>query len=117
MDHCEIASGDYDYGKVDKMKRFDQYQSVEFSVDGVHVPNHRSRIWHIPPHSNIILIRKDSNIAPHLRVGGRLKTKYYPPGRAYPDGARETTIKEISAEEQGRFKGHSLVDLEPSQEL
>ena len=96
------------------MKSLDQYQSVEFSVDGVHVPGHRSRIWHIHPHSNVILIRKDSNIVPHLRVGARLKTKYYFPGKAYPDGARETTIKEISREEQGRFKGHLLVDLELS---
>ena len=82
-------------------------------MDGVDVRCRRSRIWHIHPHSNVILIRKDSNIVPHLRVGARLKTKYYFPGEAYPDGARETTIKEISREEQGRFKGHFLVDLEP----
>jgi len=70
-------------------------------------------IWHIHPHSNVILIRQDSNISPHLRVGTRLKTKYYSAAQAYPGGARETTIKEISREEQGRFKGHLLVDLEP----
>ncbi len=99
------------------MKSIDQYQSVEFSVDGVHVPMRRSRIWHIHPHSNIILVRKDSNIAPYLRVGARLKTKYYFAGGAHPDGFRETTIKEISTEDQGRFKGHFLVDLEPLQEL
>jgi hypothetical protein len=101
-------------GKVDKMKRRDHYQSVEFSVEGVHVPNRRCRIWHIHPQSNVILIRNDSNIAPHMRVGAKLKTKYYFPGRSYPDGVGETTIKEISREEQGRFKGHFLVDLELS---
>ncbi len=95
------------------MGGLDQYQSVEFSVDGVHVPHRRSRIWHIQPNSNVILVRKDSSIAPHLRVGARLKTKYYASGGAFPDGSRETTIKEISREEQGRFKGHFLVDLEP----
>jgi len=41
--------------------------------------------------------------------------KYYSPGEAYPDGVGVTTIKEISREEQGRFKGHFLVDLEPLQ--
>jgi len=86
-------------------------------VDGVHVPGRRSRIWHIHPDSNVILIGKDSDIAPHLQVGARLKTKYYSPGKAFPDGAREATIKRISREEHGRFKGHFLVDLEPSQEL
>jgi hypothetical protein len=96
------------------LKRLDQYQSVEFSVDGVHAPDRRSRIWHLHPHSNVILISKDSSIAPHLRVGARLKTKYYFPGGAHLDADRETTIKEISSEEQGRFKGHFLVDLEPS---
>ena len=98
------------------MKRLDHYKTVEFSVDGVHAPGRRSRIWHIHPHSSIILIRKDSNIAPHLRVGAKLKTKYYFPGSAYHDDARETTIQETPAEEQGRFKGHFLIDLEPSQD-
>ena len=96
------------------MKRLEQYQSVEFSVDGVDAP-YCFKIWHIHPRSNVILVRKDSNILPHLRVGGRLKMKYYSSGQAYPDGVKETTIKEISEEEQGRFKGHFLVDLEPLQ--
>jgi hypothetical protein len=95
------------------MKRLNQHQSVEFSMDGVDVRCRRSRIWHIHQHPNVILIGKDSNIVPHLRVGARLKTTYYFPGKRYPAGARETTIKEISREEQGRFKGHYLVDLEP----
>lgn len=94
------------------MKRLDQYQSVEFSVDGVGVPYH-FRIWHIDPDSNVILIREDSNILPHLRVGARLKMTYYSPGQIYPEGARETAIRGISRDEQGRFKGHFLVDLEP----
>jgi hypothetical protein len=95
------------------MKRFDQYQSVEFSVEADGVP-YRFRIWHIHPQSNIILIKKDSNILPHLRVGVKLKMKYYSQGEAFPDGTRETTVREISKEENGRFKGHFLVDLEPS---
>lgn len=99
------------------MKRLDHYKSVEFSVDGLSAPDRRSRIWHIRPKSNVILIRKDSNIAPHLRVGAKLKTKYYSPGSVYHDEVRETTIKEIPVEEQGRFKGHFLIDLEPLQEL
>jgi hypothetical protein len=94
------------------MRRFDQQQSVEFSVDDIGVP-YRFRIWRIHPHSNVILIRKDSNILPHLQVGARLKMKYYSPGEAFPDGIRETKIKEITREEEGRFKGHCLVDLEP----
>jgi hypothetical protein len=94
------------------MRSLHQHVSVEFSVDDVSVP-YRFRIWHIHPHSNVILIRKDSNILPHLQVGARLKMKYYSPGEAFPDGVRETTIKEISREEEGRFKGHCLVDLEP----
>jgi hypothetical protein len=96
------------------MKRIDQYQSVELSVDGLDHPYH-FKIWHVRSRSNVILVRKDSNLLPHLRVGGRLKMKYYSPGEAYPDGIRETTIKDISREEQGRFKGHFLVDLEPLQ--
>jgi hypothetical protein len=54
-------------------------------------------------------------IARNTQVGERIKMKYYSSGEAYPDGIGETTIKEISKEEQGRFKGHFLVDLEPLQ--
>lgn len=96
------------------MKRFDQYQSVELSVDGLDHPYH-FKIWHIHSRSNVILVRKDSNILPHLRVGDKIKMKYYSPGEACSDGIKETTIKKISREEQGRFKGHILVDLEPLQ--
>jgi len=93
------------------MKRLEHYQSVEFSVGDVGVP-HRFKIWHIDSHSNVILIKKDSKIVPHLQVGTKLEMKYYSPGHALPDGTRETTIKGISEEE--RFKGHFLVNLEPS---
>jgi hypothetical protein len=94
------------------MKKTDQCQSVEFSVEGIGVP-YRFKIWHIHPNSNVIVIKKNSNILPHLRVGATLTMKYYSPGEGYPEGTRETTIKEISGEEEGRFKGHFLVDLEP----
>jgi hypothetical protein len=96
------------------MKRIDQYQSVELSVDGLDHP-YQFKIWKIHSRSNVIVVRKDSNILPHLRVGGRHRMKYYYPGEPSPDGVRETTIKEISREEQGRFKGHFLVGLEPLQ--
>lgn len=94
------------------MKRLEQYQNVELSVEGVDF-SYRFRIWHIPPRSHVILIRRDSRILPHLRVGATLKAKYYFSGEAFPDSSRETTIKDISEEEQGRFKGHFVVDLEP----
>lgn len=75
---------------------------------------HRFRIWHIDSDSNVILIKKDSNILPHLHVGTTVEMKYYSLGHALPDGTRQTTIKGISEEEKGRFKGHCLVNLEPS---
>jgi len=95
------------------MKRFDQYQSVEFSVDGVDF-SYRFRIWDIPPHSNVIVIRKDSRILPHLRVGDTMSMKYYFRGEPFPAENRETTIRGMSREDQGRFKGHFLVYLERS---
>jgi hypothetical protein len=98
------------YEDVDKVKRLDQYQRVEILLDSVGVP-YCFRIWHIHPHSNVILVKEDSDIVAHLQVGGRLKMKYYSPGEAF--GVKETSIKRITREEQGRFKGHFLVDLEP----
>ena len=92
------------------MKNLDQYHSVEIAVADS-VPYH-FRIWHIDPDSNIILIKENSNILPHLRVGARFNMRYYSPGEVYPEGFRETAIKEISRDEQGRFRGHFLVGLE-----
>jgi hypothetical protein len=93
------------------MKRMDQYRSVEFLVDGADVPYH-FRIWHMDPSSNFIVIREDSRILPHLQAGARLKMKYYSPGRDYRMDIRDTAIKDIYRDEQGRFNGHFLVALE-----
>jgi hypothetical protein len=93
------------------MKRMDQYCSVEFSVDSVGIPYH-FKIWHADPSSNFIVVRDDSRILPHLRAGDRLKMKYYSPASVYPEDIRDTAIKDISREEQGRFNGHFLVALE-----
>jgi hypothetical protein len=85
---------------------------VEILLDSVGVP-YCFRIWHIHPHSNVILVKEDSDILVHLQVGGRLKMKYCSAGEAFASGVKETTIRGITREEQGRFKGHFLVDLEP----
>jgi hypothetical protein len=93
------------------MKKIDQYHSVEFSVDNMSVP-HQFKIWHVEENSMAILVREDSNILPHLRVGERLNMNYYSVNSVYPDMSIETAIKEINRDEQGRFKGHVLVGLE-----
>ena len=91
------------------MKSLDQYHSVEIPVSDS-VPYH-FRIWHIDPDENVILIKENSNILSHLRVGARFNMRYYSSGDVYPAGIRETAIKEISKDD-GRFRGHFVVGLE-----
>lgn len=94
------------------MKKRDQYYSVEFSLDPLPVP-YQFRIWDIKPKSMLILIREDSAILPLLKVGDRLKMKYYSADSHYPDTeGKETAITEITKDEKGRFKGHFLVGLD-----
>ncbi|MEJ2724385.1 MAG: hypothetical protein P8175_07025 [Deltaproteobacteria bacterium] len=49
---------------------------------------------------------------PYLEAGGRLKMKYFFPDRGYWEDTRETAIKDICRDEQGRFNGHYLLALE-----
>ncbi|MGD2124714.1 MAG: hypothetical protein PVG99_01455 [Desulfobacteraceae bacterium] len=95
---------------ADSQRRFEQYRSVEFSIDGVECP-HQFRIWNPEPASIFVLVREDSEILRRLKVGDIMKAKYYMSDAFGPIKYMDTEISHITKENEGRFKGHCLVGL------
>ena len=88
-----------------------QYHSVEFSINELCVP-HQFRIWNIASTPTCVLVKEDSRILPLLRVGDTLNLKYHPTASAHSTHFLKTTIGHITKHDQGRFKGHYIVELQ-----
>lgn len=58
-----------------------------------------------------ILIKKDSLLLNHLRVGKTISVKYYLGDRSKAVGPFKATIAHLTQLEQGRFKGHFSAGL------
>ena len=97
--------------KVPKVKHnLDLYQSVEFSIKGLELP-YQVRIWDKASESMNILVKEDSNVLQHLKVGDTLDTKYYTSDSVYPSENMRTLIRHITKNNQGRLRGHYLIEL------
>ncbi len=88
----------------------DQYFSVEFSAPGATYA-YQFRTWNLSSKGVCVAVKNDSDLLKHLKVGDVLNMKYYPTDSSSPAEYLKTQIKHITTDEQGRFKGHSLVGL------
>jgi len=88
----------------------DQYYSVEFSLRGCSFV-YQFKIWNISSKGICVLVKEDSDLLNHVKVGDILNLKYYPADSSQPGELLETEIKHITKDEQGRFKGVYLVGL------
>jgi len=88
----------------------DQYYSVEFSLSGCSFV-YQFKIWNISTKGICVLVKEDSDLLNHVKVGDILNLKYYPADSSQPGELLETEIKHITKDEQGRFKGVYLVGL------
>ena len=91
-------------------KIVDKYYSLEFSLKEL-APVFQFRIWNISEKGMCILVRDDSMILEHIKVGQILKMKYYPSDQPGPAEVLETEVRHITRDEEGRFKGHYLLGL------
>jgi hypothetical protein len=86
------------------------YCSVEFSVDGAdHL--RQFRLWNMKPEVMCVLIKESSEVVECLKVGDTMKMKYYSEDALQSPQYLETEIRQITKEDQGRFKGHYVVGL------
>ena len=88
----------------------DRYYSVEFSLSGCSFV-YQFRIWNISSKGICVLVKEDSDLLNHLKVGDILNLKYYTTDSSKPIEFLKTEIKHITKDEQGRFKGVYLVGL------
>ncbi len=88
-------------------KGADRLCSAEISLSGV--PIHRFKLKDISLNGACIVIKEDSSMMSHLKVGQVLNMKYYTPVKKNRPDLLKTEIKHITKPKQGRFKGHYLV--------
>ena len=88
----------------------DRYYSVEFSLSGCSFV-YQFRIWNISSKGICVLVKEDSDLLNHVKVGDILNLKYYTTDSSRPIEFLKTEIKHITKDEQGRFKGVYLVGL------
>ena len=88
----------------------DQYHSVQFTKQGLDISYH-FKIWNISTKGMCILVRQDSEVLGHLKVGDILDTSYYLESGNIPANESRTEIIHITKAESGKFEGHYLVGL------
>jgi len=88
----------------------DQYHSVQFTKQGLDM-TYQFKIRNISTSGMCILVRQNSHVMSHLKVGDVLDMKYYSEEGKGPIDQSETEIIHITKGEPGWFEGHYLVGL------
>ncbi len=109
MTHNDVKN-DHKDNRTDPRGVVDQYYSVEFSIQGLELI-YQFKIWNLSQKGMCVLVREDSAILEHVKVGERLKMKYYPTDLLGPVEHLETGVKHITKDDEGRFKGHYMMGL------
>ncbi len=87
-----------------------RYGSVEITVNESG-PTYMFRIRKLPLSGTGILVKEDSGILEHLKVGDKWNMKYNPIVASDLPEYLKTKIKHIKKGGKGRVKGHCWVDL------
>ena len=88
----------------------EQYYSVQFSRPELEAV-YQFKIRNISTKGMCILVREDSNVLKHLKVGDILNMQFCPSEKTASVQYSRTEIRHITKDDQGRFKGHYLVGL------
>ena len=88
----------------------DQFHSVEIKLSRS-IPIYQFKLRDISPHGACILIKEDSSVLNHLKVGQILNLKYRFEDPSKPTEFLKTEIKHITKAKQKRLKGHYLVGV------
>ncbi|MBU2499394.1 MAG: hypothetical protein KKE57_10870 [Proteobacteria bacterium] len=88
----------------------DQYYSVEFSTKGIEF-TYQFKIWNVSSKGMCVLVKEDSDILSHLKVGDVIDMKYYQDDSFRPVEYLKTEIRHITKDDTGRFRDNYLVGL------
>jgi hypothetical protein len=86
------------------------FHSVEFSIKDIDFA-YQFKIWDVSSQGMCVMIRPDSDILKHLRVGDILNMKYYKNDTSKAVEFLKTEISHITKDDTGRFRNHYLVVL------
>jgi len=86
------------------------FYSVELLIQELKML-YQFKIWNFSSEPMFILVKEGSALLEQLKVGTVFKSKYYSTDAVCPTVDMETQIKQIAKDEQGRFKGHYLIEL------
>jgi hypothetical protein len=109
MDTNELH-GDSAERRSEKRAIADRYYSVQFTAEGL-ASVYQFKLWNISTKGMCILVKEESQVLKHLKVGDTLDMTYY---LTDSQGAHEdlkTQIKHITQNKDGRFQGHYMVGL------
>ena len=109
--NCSLAHDLANTGVEKETLAAPPYYSAEFSISGLGTA-YQFKIWNMDATPMCVLVRQDSDILPWLKVGHTFNVKYYSADSAYVPECLQTEIRDITKDDQGRFKGHYLVGLE-----
>ena len=107
MKYSSLASGLAEKDSESGMPA-DRFYSVEFSVDGVHFL-HQFKIWNIADSSMSFLVKEGSEILERMKEGDVINMKYYSVNAFDAAKLMNTKIRNITRENQGKFRGHYFV--------
>ena len=87
-----------------------KFYSVEFSVDGIKY-SYQFKLWNDYSGKSFVLVKENSKIIRNLHAGDVFNMKYHSINANSPSELIDTKITDITKNENGRFKGHYLVEL------
>lgn len=96
--------------RLEPRTKVDKYYSVEFFVPATAFI-YQFRIWNLSTKGICVVVKNDSDLLKHLKVGDIFNMKYYSTDSSSPRVHLKTEIRHITKQKQGRFEGHTLVGL------
>jgi hypothetical protein len=94
----------------------DEFYSLELILPSVTFI-YQFRIWNLSSGGVCIVVKDDSEVLKHLRVGDTLEMKYYPTDKSTLPEHLKTEIRHVTKDEHERFAGHTLVGLKIKERL
>ncbi|MDY6879039.1 MAG: PilZ domain-containing protein [Desulfatiglans sp.] len=95
--------------RSESRKIVDEYYSVEVSIEEI-ASVYRFKIWDMSSKGLCIVVKKDSALIGHLKVGDILDMKYYTTDSSRPGKFLRTKVVHITSDEP-RFAGQYLVGI------
>jgi len=101
--------------RIEPRRIVDEYYSVEFSISGIEM-TYQFKIWNISTKGLCLVVRPESDILRHLKVGETIQMKFYREIASKPADFINTKIYHITKDDTGKFRDHYLIGLGIAQE-